>query len=80
MAHVLARQRHDLDAAIGQLQQQALGRQQPERFAQRRARQAELLAELALVQPRAGREVPSMIKARSRSAALAAAVERAILC
>ena len=56
MAHVLARQRHDLDAAIGQLQQQAVGRQQAEGLAQRRARDAELLAELALVQPRARRQ------------------------
>ena len=56
-AHIVARQRHDLGAAVGQLDQQPVGRQHAEGLAQRRARHAQPLAQLALVQPRAGRQI-----------------------
>jgi hypothetical protein len=56
MANIVARQDHDLGAAVGQLNQQPIPRQHAESLAQRRARHAQLLAEFALVQLGAGRQ------------------------
>ena len=50
-------QRHHLRAAIGLQRHQALGGEQPQRLAQRRARHAQPLAQRALVQTRPRREL-----------------------
>jgi hypothetical protein len=50
IAHVGRRQGHDLGAAVGQLHQQPVGGEHAEGLAERRARDAQPFAELALVQ------------------------------
>ena len=50
IAHIVRRQGHDLRTAIGKLNQQPVGRQHAEGFPHRRARDAQALAEFALVQ------------------------------
>ncbi len=47
----------DDHAAVGQLVDEALGRQRPQGFAQRGARHAQFFAELHLAEPRAGRQL-----------------------
>src|SRR5439155_22284678 len=51
---VLLGELHDLRAAIGRVLDQPLGSKEPKRFAQRRPRDAQTIAERAFVQSRAG--------------------------